>query len=76
MNEKVEDYLKTLVNISAKKSSKLLTFTSLESSFITRFPLPMVLDESVSYEAALVYFSTFNHRNRFIERQTSFGGKL
>src|SRR5438093_13067582 len=52
--------LADLVNLLSNKLSRTITLVSKTSSFETNFPVPLKLDPSRKYEAALTYFSAYN----------------
>src|SRR5438093_7450413 len=52
--------LAELVNLLSNKLSRTITLVSKTSSFQTDFPVPLKLDPSRNYEAALTYFSAYN----------------
>src|SRR5438093_227464 len=52
--------LADLVNLLSNKLSRTITLVSKTSSFQTDFPVPLKLDPSRNYEAALTYFSAYN----------------
>ena len=55
-----DSWLADLVNLLSNKLSQMITLVSKTSSFETNFPVPLKLDPSRNYEAALTYFSAYN----------------
>ncbi len=69
MNDITIEAIQQLNTTISTKESYYLTFTSIASSFTTRFNNPIKLNPNRKYECALQYFSTSNYQINITEKK-------
>lgn len=81
----MEEKIKELNDYLSSKQQHLLTFSSMTSEMLTKFPIPIDLNSNRNYKAALLWFSAYNtvfninesnNNFRYIEHKKEYSIKL